>query len=164
MYKAVFALAASLWFAGYARAEDGRQIVGSWVVTDSDDRFGKGGTFTAAAFDEGMSTALVIRCIEKDLSIAILDAANDPRPLDVGTTFVVKLRTDKEPVMTSIGKAISERLIQVETQADMVRTIRKGRETALRLENEHGVSRTVIVKTKNNGKAFARIAKECALD
>jgi hypothetical protein len=116
----IFALMLARIANASASADEGRQLVGTWPVTNNDDRFGKGGTFVAAAFDETMGTALVVRCIEKDLSLAILEAANDPNPLTLGVTYVVKLRTDKEPIMTSVGKAISERLIQVDTQADMV--------------------------------------------
>ncbi|WFU44106.1 hypothetical protein QA640_17635 [Bradyrhizobium sp. CB82] len=152
-----------------AHAKDERQVVGSWLIDNKEDRFGNGGTFIAAVPDVSASansgTALVVRCIEKDLSIALLDSAQiDPKPLKIGTAYVVKLRTDTEPVMTTVGKAINERLIQVETQADMVRTIRKGRETAIRLENSDGVSRTIIFQTKGNAKALARIAAECKLD
>jgi hypothetical protein len=133
-------------------------------VSNNEDRFGNGGTFVAAAPDETAGTALTIRCIEKELSIAVLDNASDPKPLKVGTAYIVKLRTDKEPIMTTVGKVINDRLIQVDTQADMVRTIRKGRETAVRLENDNGVSRTIVFRTKGTAKALSRIADECNLD
>lgn len=157
---------AMMLFAGTvcAHAKDERQIVGSWIVSNNEDRFGKGGTFVAAVLDQNGGTALAVRCIEKDLSIAVIDSSQDPKPLKVGTAYVVKMRTDKEPIMTTAGKAIGDRLIQFDTQADMVRTIRKGRETAIRLENDNGVSRTLIFPTKGNMKALARVADECNLD
>lgn len=160
----VLLLAMTLLAATVCAHADDRQIVGSWIVSNDDDRFGKGGTFVAAVPDETAGTALTIRCIEKELSIAVLDSTSDPKPLKVGTGYIVKLRTDKEPIMTTIGKAINERLIQVSTQADMVRTIRKGRETAIRLESNEGVSRTIIFRTKGAAKALTRIADECNLD
>jgi hypothetical protein len=147
-----------------AYAKDERQIVGSWIVSNNEDRFGKGGTFVAAVPDDAAGTALAVRCIEKELTIAVIDSSQDPKPLKRGAAYVVKLRTDKEPIMTTFGKAINDRLIQVDTQADMVRTIRKGRETAVRLENDDGVSRTIVFRTKGNAKALDRIADECSLD
>jgi hypothetical protein len=38
------------------------------------------------------------------------------------------------------------------------RTLEKGRETAIRLENENGVSRTIIFRTRGTAKALARVA------
>jgi hypothetical protein len=144
------------------QAEDSGRLIGSWYVTATEDRFGKGGTFAALTGDAGVG--LAVRCIEGDLTIGVLDMSPDPKPLPIGGKFVIKLRIDKEPIMTTVGQAISDRLIQVSTQADMVRTIRKGRETALRLESADGVSLTRIFKTRETSKAFDRIAKECNLD
>ena len=81
-----------------------------------------------------------------------------------GTSYVVKLRADKGPITTTAGKAISERIIQLETQADMVRTIRKASETALRVESATDISSTFVYNTAGGVKAFARIAQGCNLD
>lgn len=162
--KAARALACALMlFPSMAFGADGTRIVGSWVVTAKEDRFGDGGSFAAITSD-GDSRVLAVRCIQKVLTIAIGLIGDDPKSLTQGQIFGIKLRTDKEPVMATVGIAITGRLIQVETMADMVRTIRKGKETAVRIENEDGVSETVVFKTKDTGRAFARIAEECSLD
>lgn len=151
-------------FAGAAaRAEDSKRIVGTWVVSEKEDRFGEGGSYIAMTPD-GAGNVLGVRCIERVLSIGIADGSDDPKPLVTGSRYVVKLRTDKEPAVTTTGLAIADRLIQVETMADMVRTMRKGKETAVRIESESGVSRTMVFKTSATGKAFSRIAAECKLD
>jgi hypothetical protein len=56
---------------------------------------------------------------------------------------------------------LNESLIQVDATAEIVRSIRDGKEIAVRQESTQGVSNTTIFNTKGNAKAFARLTKEC---
>ena len=79
----------------------------------------------------------------------------------VGDKFQIKLRVDKQPVLELTGVALTESLIQVDATAEIVRSIRDGKEIAVRQESIQGVSNTTIFNTKGNAKAFARLTKEC---
>lgn len=55
-------------------------MVGHWMVSAIEEWFGEGGAFVAAT-DEGGSYVLAVRCIQWNLSIGIIDAQSDPKPL-----------------------------------------------------------------------------------
>src|SRR4051812_23266989 len=115
-------LAILLLFCGSlsALAGDDMHIVGAWIVMNTEDRLGEGGSFIAATREKsGLDFA--VRCLEKELSIALLMTGADPKPLTPGQIFLLKLRVDKGPIENLIGKAISERLIQIETTSDLVK-------------------------------------------
>ena len=160
--KMLLVMAALLGFAGSARADYEGRVVGNWLTSATEDRFGDGGAYTAVTIDG--RTGLVVRCLQKKLSLAVLEMSNDPKPLAEKDAFTLKFRVDKQPVTESVGMAISPRLIQVITEKTLVRAIRDGRETAVRLESTSGVSSTHVFKTNGATKAFADLAKECALD
>jgi hypothetical protein len=82
----------------------------------------------------------------------------------VGDKFYIKLRVDKQPILELTGVALLETLIQVDATAEIVRSIRDGKEIAVRQESIQGgtaVSNVTIFNTKGNAKAFARLTKEC---
>jgi hypothetical protein len=60
--------------------------------------------------------------------------------------------------------AISDRLIQVETEKATVKAIRDGRETAMRIEDSRGVTSTHIFDTTGSRRAFADLSRECPID
>jgi hypothetical protein len=138
------------------------RVIGRWIVSAKQDRFGDGGSFVAVVFDQG--TALAVRCIQKKLSIAMIEAGPDQKPLQTGDEFKLKFRVDLEPVVETSGVAIDNRVIQVATDHATVKAMREGREAAVRIENANGVSHTSIFKTFGARKAFEDIAKECPLD
>jgi hypothetical protein len=150
-----------------ARAEpaladyEGR-IIGRWMVSAKLDRFGDGGTFVAAAVDQGI--VLAVRCIQKELSIAMIEAGPDQKPLQTGDAFKLKFRIDTQPIVEAVGVAIDNRVIQVFTEKSTVRAMRDGREAAVRIENAKGVSQTIVFKTFGARPAFKDLAKECPLD
>ena len=155
-------IAVALLCATQAMAGDGQRVIGNWYVTSEADRFGDGGTFLAMTGSAGLG--LAVRCIKKELSLALLDLSNDPKPLATGDVFALKLRTDKQPIREAFGKAISERLIQIPTDKDAVRSIRDGAETAVRIETTRDVVTTNVFKTRGARQAFADLVKECPLE
>jgi hypothetical protein len=138
------------------------RMIGRWMVSAKRDRFGDGGSFVAVAFDQGI--ALAVRCIQKKLTIAMIEAGPDQKPLQTGEAFKLKFRVDLEPVLETAGVAIDNRVIQVVTDKSTVKAMQEGREAAVRIENAQGVSRTSIFKTSGARAAFADLAKECPLD
>jgi hypothetical protein len=138
------------------------RIIGKWMTSAKLDRFGDGGTFIAAAFDQGIAVA--VRCIQKELSIAVLDIGFDQKPLRKDDAFKLKFRVDNQPAVESYGMAIGDRTIQVATEKDLVKAIRDGRETAVRIENASGVTVTHIFATSGAPRAFADLSRECPID
>lgn len=157
-----FWIAAMMGAATAAQADYGSKPVGNWIVSAKEDRFGDGGMFTAATGDG--TYILIIRCLQKKLSIAVMEAGPDPKPLTEGALFAFKFKVDKQPVVETAGEAISGRLIQLDTEKSLVKAIRGGKETALRMENVQGVSMTHVFRTAGAGQAFADLSKECPLD
>jgi hypothetical protein len=105
-----------------------------------------------------------VRCLQKNLSIGIVELDSDPKPMAKGDYYKFKFRVDAQPVVEAAGIAISERLIQVDTDKSLVRSIRDGKETALRLEDSRGVFSTHVFNTKGSRSAFADLSRECPLD
>jgi len=137
-------------------------LLSGWTTSNKEDHFGEGGTFSAVTLEQTGGPGLVVKCVERRLAVRLVSGGGDM--FKTGTSYVVKLRADKGPITTTAGKAISERIIQLETQADMVRTIRKASETALRVESATDISSTFVYNTAGGVKAFARIAQGCNLD
>jgi hypothetical protein len=105
-----------------------------------------------------------VRCIEKALTLGIGQIDNATRKYKVGDKFYIRLRVDKQPVLELTGVALDGSLIQVDATAEIVRSIRDGKEIAVRQESIQGVTaiaNTTIFSTKGNAKAFARLTKEC---
>jgi hypothetical protein len=156
MIRAVAAL--GFVFCGVTSAiADDAKLVGNWLVSETEDRFEGGGTFIAARGD-GAGNFFAVRCIEKALTLGI---GRDDTKFKVGDIFYIKLRVDKQPVLELTGVALNESLIQMDATAEIVRSIRDGKEIAVRQESIQGVSKTTIFNTKGNAKAFARLTKEC---
>jgi hypothetical protein len=158
----LFVLAVAIASAGVSASVAKDQLVGRWLVSEKEDRFDKGGTFTAATPD-GATKAFIVRCIENELSLAILDMGDDPHPFAAGDKFRVNLRVDKLPIIETDGTAISTRLIQLDTTKYMVQVVRDGREIATRVRDKTS-SLTNVFKLDGAKKALARIVKECPLD
>jgi hypothetical protein len=136
--------------------------VGNWLVSAKQDRFGDGGAFTAITGDGAI--ALAVRCLQKYLSIGIIELGGDPKPMGKGDVYKLKFRVDAQPIVDAQGLVINERLIQVLTEKSLVKSIREGKETALRLEDSRGVNSTHIFNTAGSRKAFADLSRECPLD
>jgi hypothetical protein len=73
-----------------------------------------------------------VRCIENTLTLGI------GQKYQVGDKFYFKLRVDKQPVLELTGLAVNESLIQVDATAEIVRSIRDGKEIAVRQESIQG--------------------------
>jgi hypothetical protein len=140
---------------------DGRMI-GNWMTSAKEDRFGDGGTFVAIVADG--SVVLAVRCIQKTLSLGIGEIGFDQKPIAKGDLFLLKFRVDALPVVETVGSAISERLIQIETERALVKSIRDGKETAVRVSDTRGTTITHIFKTAGSRSAFADLSRECPLE
>lgn len=128
------------------------RLIGNWMVSAKQDRFGDGGTFVAATGDGAI--ALVVRCLQKDLSIGVIEIGGDPKPMEKGDYYKMKFRVDAQPIVDAGGLAISDRLIQVKTDRPLAKSIRDGKETALRLEDSRGVSSTHVFNTRGSRSAL----------
>jgi hypothetical protein len=140
---------------------DGR-IIGNWMTSAKEDRFGDGGTFAAITGDGGY--ALAVRCLQKHLSIGVMGIGNEPKPMEKGDFYKFKFRVDAQPIVDAAGIVISDRLIQLDTEKALVRSIRDGKETAMRIEDGRGVSSTHVFNTNGSRRAFADLSRECPLD
>jgi phosphoribosylformylglycinamidine (FGAM) synthase-like amidotransferase family enzyme len=75
-----------------------------------------------------------------------------------------KFRVDALPIVETGGIAISDRLIQVVTEKTLVKSIRDGKETAVRVADKRGTTSTHVFNTNGSRKAFADLSRECPLD
>jgi hypothetical protein len=144
------------------RADYEGRIVGNWITSAKEDRFGDGGAFIAATGDGGIF--LAVRCLQKTLSIGIMQVGSDPKPVEKGDLFLMKFRVDSLPVVETGGVAIGDRLVQVITEKALVKSIRDGKETAVRVEDKNGVTSTHVFNTNGSRRAFADLSRECPLD
>ena len=162
MNRLVMAAAALLLTTGAALADYEGRRVGNWLTSATEDRFGDGGVFIAVTPDG--STALAVRCLQKKLSIGLIDIGSDQTPYTEKEIYAFKFRVEKQPIRETVGVAISPRLIEVVTEKELVKAIRDGRETAVRLLEKSGVASSFLFKTTGAPKAFVDLAKECPLD
>ena len=144
------------------RADYEGRMIGNWLTSAKEDRFGDGGTYVAATGDGGI--VLAVRCLQKNLSIGIIEVGEDPKPIEKGDLFSFKFRVDTLPIVETAGVAIGDRLVQVITEKSLVKSIRDGKETAVRVEDKRGVSSTHVFNTNGSRKAFADLSRECPLD
>jgi len=138
------------------------RMIGNWLVSAKQDRFGDGGTFVAATGDGAV--ALAVRCLQRTLSIGLIEIGGDPKPVAKGDIYKMKFRVDSTPAVDAEGIAISDRLIQVVTAPSLVKSIRDGKETAVRLEDSRGVFSIHIYDTKGASRAFVDLSRECPLE
>lgn len=151
------ALAVAMLAASAARADyEGREI-GNWVVSAKEDRFGDGGTYLAMTAGDGMIFG--VRCIQKDLSAAVIFAEKELKTKDL---FEFKFRVDKAPIVETIGLAINEHLIEIAIEGSLVKQMLDGKELAVRMKAATFTS-THIIKLRGASKAFVDIVKECPL-
>lgn len=137
------------------------RLVGNWIISAKQDRFGDGGTFLAMTGNGGL--VMAVRCIQKTLTIGFIIGGLDPKPITPREVYSFKFRVDQLPVVELAGVAIDDRLIQLDAPKALVATIRDGRETAVRMESPLGVSSTVVFSNLGAPKAFYDLSRECPL-
>ncbi|MCG6203668.1 hypothetical protein LPW26_03380 [Rhodopseudomonas sp. HC1] len=147
---------------GSARADYDERVIGDWAASAKEDRFGDGGTYVAVTAEDTM--ALAVRCLQKQLSIAVIYLGDNPNEASPGGVFKFKLRVDKQPVVETLGTAMSGRAIQLKTTSAMVSAMRDGKELGLRIESNRGVVTTKIFPIRGARKAFADLSNECPLE
>ena len=143
---------------GAALADYDGRVVGDWVTRAKEDRFGDGGTFVAFTVDGDIG--LGVRCIQRELSVAIIDP---DAKFSKGDTIEFAFRIDRGEIIKTTGVALNSRLVQLITDSALVKRIKRGREAAVRVDKA-GVVSTRIFKTGGAARAFADLEKECPLD
>jgi hypothetical protein len=138
------------------------RFVGNWLVSAKFDRFGDGGSFSAFTVDGDIGFG--VRCLQHNLSLAVMVAGSDPKPLEKGDVYSIKLRVDGQPTVETNGLAINDRVIQIVTEKQWVHAMRDAKETALRMEDSRGVYSTHIYKMTGAPRAFYDLSRECPLD
>lgn len=140
------------------------QVMGRWLVSADEDRFGNGGRYFAATPNDAETMAFAIRCLEKNRSIAFNNIAARRDPMKAGDKFQIKLRVDKQPIVEVAGVALDDKLIQAAPDKATLVSIRSGRELAVRIENSSGVSNTHVFRLDGAKKVFPLALKECPID
>jgi hypothetical protein len=141
-----------------AQAETKQKMIGSWVVQTQEDAFDSGGSYLMMTGRPGFIFA--VRCLQKIPSFGIV-VPNDT--LSKGQLFSVKLRIDRGDIVVVDGIAIDEHLIQVDNDFRIWKDLPGGREIAIRLENDAGVSSTQSFKTAGSGAALQALTRECPI-
>jgi hypothetical protein len=156
--KLAMTLAAMALFGSAAQAETKQKMVGSWMVHTQEDAFDKGGTHVM--FTGIPSFMFGIRCLQKFPSFGII--LPDDK-LTVGQRINVKLRVDHGDIVEVDGIAIEEHLIQAENNFKIWKDLPGGKEIAIRLENEAGVSQTQVFKISGAASALPTVTRECPI-
>lgn len=158
---AAVAVLAIIVGAGSVRAAS---VIGSWVVTNQEDRFGDGGRFVAMTPAVGAPGAVfAVRCFARKWSLAMIPGTK----LVTGEAFKLRLRVDKGGIVDGFGQALDEQLLQIAVEADaeprLIKEILAGREIAVRLTNVLDVSSDLVFRLTGSRKALAGHLKECKL-
>jgi hypothetical protein len=156
--KLAMTLAAMALFGSGAQAETKQKMVGNWMVTTSEDAFDKGGS--AAMITGNGSFIFAVRCLQKTPTFGII-LPNDK--LAMGQVFNVKLRVDRGDIVDVDGLAIDEHLIQVDNNFKIWKALPGGKEIAIRIESEAGVSQTQAFKAAGAGAALPTLTRECPI-
>jgi hypothetical protein len=83
--------------------------------------------------------------------------------LTAGQTFTVKLRVDHGDIVEVDGYALDEHVIQAENDFKIWKALPGGREIAVRLESEMGVSQTQSFKISGAASALPTVTRECPI-
>ena len=151
-YRVVAAALAALLMAGAAGAQERKQVIGNWMVTVEQDRFGDGSRAIAMTVQSG--NILALRCLQKKMSLALLGKY---KPGDI---YVIKFRVDRADVVDTVGMAISDEVLQIETTPQMVRQMSTGKEYALRVAGDHG-SQDFVFRAGTAQKALVPVIAAC---
>jgi hypothetical protein len=138
-----------------ARADYDKRIIGNWVTSGSEDRFGDGGRYTAVAISDDY--AFGVRCLDKAFSFAVLPIGDKTREK---TPYKFKFRVDRGKVYQGAGLAIGEKIVQVLADPALTADLTTGKELAIRQEVD-GVSETHVIKLRSSGKALHDVLAQC---
>lgn len=148
---------------GVAQAQDyERRPIGDWLVTATADRFGDGGSYNALSISG--SKALVVRCLQRKLSFMVMQVDVGTEPFSVGDKFKLKVKLDERPIVEIDGIAPHARLLLIQAEPDLVRSVRDSHETAVRVQDDRGGVTAYVFKTAGGAQAFADLSRECPLD
>jgi len=151
------AIAASLVLSAASVATAAQQRVGDWLVDAEADRFSEEKT-TVVALTIADDGALAVRCLRGELSLALLGKYR------TGDLFVVKFRADRNAVIETVAKAISDDVMEIVTMPRMVRQMLSAREYAFRVMGA-AASRDMIFRAGRGApKAIGAVTKACPLD
>ena|ERR1700738_931583 len=104
--------------------------------------------------------SFAVRCLQKEPSFGIL-LPNDK--LTYSQFFNLKLRVDRGDIVEVNGIAIEEHLIQFENNFAIWKALPGGKQIAIRLENQKGVSQTQSFKITGAAKALPTVTRECPI-
>lgn len=155
---AAFAAAIAGGCAARAQGFEKKEKIGRWLVTVTEDRFNdKVPIHVAVNVADG--DVVAVKCADQQLTLAYR-AATSPK----GKDFTIKARVDKNPIVETTGRSVDGQFVQIEATADLVKQMRAGKETALRVIAEDGSAITSVFRMDGAAKAFAGLAKDCKVD
>jgi hypothetical protein len=135
------------------------KTIGAWIVNTELDRFSD--KTNVVAFTINGQGGLGIRCLSGNLTIALTEANTK---YQVGDTFGIDLRVDRQPIVTTTGTAISEAIIEVsQPSPEVIKELGDGRELAARISGAVAWN-TVVFGLANVSKAIAPVLKACPLN
>ena len=143
-----------------ANADD--TTIGSWQFSSEQSAF-KEGASTTIAFTRDGGTAVALRCLQGDLSIAISDGGGILRtgPYTPGETAQIKFRVGVGEIVERSATAINDSALQIDDVADLIRQIGLSTNFAFQL-TRHGIQSEHSFHTRGNGKVADKILKSCA--
>jgi hypothetical protein len=152
-------LTAAVLAGGAGAAVARGSLVGNWYVTVEEDRFGDGGTALAVTQSRSGDAMFAVRCIRRKWSLALMAGKVNP-----GEVFLIRMRVDRGDIADAAAAAISDAVVQIETDAATVSKIAGGRELALRIVDPRGTSRDYVFGLAKAKAALSRHIKECTLE
>ena len=149
---------ACLLIAAPAAAQQKPQMIGDWMLNIEADRFSDSAANVIAMTANPTGEFIAVRCLQKQISIALGGIR-----YKTGDRFLIKFRADKNEVFDSDAFAISEFVLQIDTNPEMVREMLAAKEYAVRVI---GVASYDYIFRAGRGasRALGEVIKACPLD
>jgi hypothetical protein len=155
--RALCCAALAAWAMTSASHAQQPKIIGNWMLTVEADRFSDANTKVIAVTMNSAGDVLAVRCLSGQISFAL-----GGERYKEGDQFDIKYRPDKLAIVETTGTALNEKMMEVETSAEMVRSMLEAKEYAFRIMGAS--SRDVVFKAgAGAAKALAEVTKACPL-
>lgn len=134
---------------------------GNWEVSYIQGRFGDKGKVIASVVQDG--TVLAIRCMNGDLSFALLDIDMGPGRFREQGDITAKFQADGKSPVDVKGMVLTDKTLQIEMPDTVARQLIGTKELAFRVTYLKTTFDRVFKPGKSGPKAMSEVFKLCPL-
>lgn len=137
--------------------------IGSWEMSYEKSAFKEGTSTVVAIATNGSGYAIGLRCLQGDLSIALVELSGVARAgrFAVGDNVQVRFRAGVGNIVERTATATTDTMIAVDDVDDMIRQLGLASKFAFQIRYR-GVTSEISFSTKGNPKATDYVLKGCA--